>query len=61
MKDVFAMTLKAKMPGLDDPGMHGSHRHFVNFIAVHAIEVGGTNQWMLARCSLPGLSPRSIG
>ncbi len=31
MEDALAVTIEAKMPGLDDPGMHRANRDFVDF------------------------------
>jgi hypothetical protein len=40
VKDLFTVALEPKVSGLDDPGVHGSHGHFVDFIPLDAKEVG---------------------
>lgn len=39
--DVLAVTLKAKVPGFDDSGMHRTHGDLVDFLATHGEEAGG--------------------
>ena len=44
MKDVLAVTLKAKMPRLDHAGMDRPDGHFVDFFALDAEKIGHAGQ-----------------
>ena len=61
MQDVLAVALKAKMAGLDDPGMHRSDRHFMHFLAVRPEKIPVRGPDRVAGPALPGIPVRCVG
>src|SRR5205807_9229794 len=55
VKDVLAMTLKTKVAGLDDAGVHRSHSHLMDFFALDTVEVRHTGDRRLGAVSIPGI------
>ena len=45
MKDILAMTLEAKMTGLDNSGVYWAYRDFVDLIPSHREEIGDAGNW----------------
>ena len=45
MKDILAVTLEAKVAGLDNSGVHRADSNFVDLFPGHREEIGDTGNW----------------
>ena len=60
MKHLLAMALEPEMTRLNDSRMDRPHRHLVNLLALHAIEVGHTDHRPLSVHPPPGIMTRPV-
>src|SRR5260221_1212941 len=60
MEHLLAVTLEAKMPRLDDPGMHRADRHFVNLFTLDAEEIGDADEGRFAGLAAPSIVAGAI-
>ena len=61
MKNVFAVTLEAEMPGLDDAGVNRPHRDFVNLVTFDSKEIGDTDLRVFIAIAAPRVMAGAIG
>ena len=55
MEDVLAVALETEVARLDDASVDRPDRHFVNFLAAYAVEIGHANGGRLVGRAAPGV------